>query len=54
MGCRNNYYGPHPAGSLERALIGLAVATGISPSVWVSLGEESIGTALEILKEQGG
>src|SRR5690242_3829389 len=44
--------GPYPAGSLNRRLVELAIATGIPPAAWAEEGEQAIVTALELLERR--
>lgn len=47
-----NRYKPHETDSLNRAVIHLAIETGIPMSEWKAVGFKGIATAIEILKER--
>jgi len=44
--------GPYPAGSLNRAVIEVALATGTAPGDWTDI--RAIETAVEILEGRNG
>lgn len=41
--------GPYPAGSLSRAVIALAINTGIAPAAWAAEDERTLVTAMHLL-----